>query len=64
MIVCHCTGATDRDIARLVSEGANSVGDIIRQCGAGRSCAPCRAGLQELLADACPRRGECLVQAA
>jgi bacterioferritin-associated ferredoxin len=53
MIVCHCTGVTDRDIARLVEEGATTVREITRRCGAGRTCAPCRAGLQELLAT-CP----------
>lgn len=53
MIVCHCTGVTDRDIAELVADGATTVGEIIRRCGAGRSCGPCRAELEEMLDSAC-----------
>lgn len=53
MIVCHCAGVTDRDIAQLVEEGATTVGEITRRCGAGRHCAPCRAELKGILATAC-----------
>ena len=53
MIFCHCAGVTDRDIANLVAEGATTVREITQRCGAGRSCAPCRAGLEELLSEAC-----------
>ena len=49
MIVCHCVGATDQTIARLVAEGATSLGDIVRECGAGRCCAPCRDEISCLL---------------
>ena len=62
MIVCHCAGVTDRDIARLVEQGATTLGDITRNCGAGRNCAPCRAVLQEMLCEACPNTS--LVEAA
>jgi bacterioferritin-associated ferredoxin len=62
MIICHCAGLTDRDIARVVAEGARTVGDITRRCGAGRNCAPCRAELEQMLAGDCP--GECGVEAA
>lgn len=64
MIVCHCTGVTDRDIHRMVADGATTVNEITRRCGAGRTCPPCRAGLTEILAEACPFQRECLVQAA
>jgi bacterioferritin-associated ferredoxin len=53
MIVCHCAGVTDRDIANLVAEGATTVRDVIRRCGAGRSCGPCRAELEEMISAAC-----------
>jgi len=49
MIVCHCAGVTDRDIARLVEQGATTVREITRQCGAGMHCAPCRSQLREML---------------
>ena len=50
MIVCHCTGVTDSDIHRLIREGASTVKDIVRRCGAGRCCAPCRDEIASLLA--------------
>lgn len=62
MIVCHCAGMTDRDIAQLVEEGVTTLGEITRRCGAGRHCAPCRAELKEMLSAACP--GECLTGVA
>ena len=61
MIVCHCAEVTDRDIARLIDEGATTVGDIIRRCGAGRNCGPCRAELADMLSSAC---SGCVVGAA
>lgn len=64
MIVCHCTGMTDRDIHRLIADGATTVSEITRRCGAGRTCPPCRAELSGILAEACPLRGERLGQAA
>ena len=62
MIICHCAGVTDRDIAELVDQGVTTVGEITRRCGAGRCCAPCRAELKQILGVACS--GEPLVEAA
>ncbi len=62
MIICHCAGITDRDIAELVEQGATTLGEITRRCGAGRNCAPCRAELRDILAGACA--GGCSVDAA
>ena len=42
MIVCHCAAVTDSAIERLIDDGATSVAEIARRCGAGRRCAPCR----------------------
>lgn len=53
MIVCHCAGVTDRDIAQLVAEGAVTVREITQRCGAGRTCSPCRTHLEEILSEAC-----------
>ena len=49
MIICQCTGTTDRDIARLRDAGLASVGEIVRTTGAGRNCAPCRLEIVRLL---------------
>jgi bacterioferritin-associated ferredoxin len=49
MIVCHCVGVTDGTIRTLIEAGASSVGEIMRQCGAGRCCQPCREEIISLL---------------
>ncbi|MEA2627248.1 MAG: BFD-like [2Fe-2S] binding domain [Candidatus Binatota bacterium] len=49
MILCHCAGVTDRTIERLILDGARSVDDVTRACGAGASCAPCRDEILGLL---------------
>jgi bacterioferritin-associated ferredoxin len=49
MIICQCTGTTDRDIHRLRETGLDSVAAIARTTGAGRHCAPCRMEITRLL---------------
>lgn len=49
MIICQCTGTTDRDIARLREAGLSSAADVARSTGAGRNCAPCRMEIMRLL---------------
>jgi bacterioferritin-associated ferredoxin len=49
MIVCHCAAVTDRAIERLIAEGASSVSEIARRCGAGRRCPPCRDEIGAML---------------
>lgn len=49
MIICHCTGVTDRDILRLRHEGASTVAEVVRRSGAGRCCSPCRDEIATLL---------------
>ncbi len=51
MIFCHCAGVTDTTIAQVIEDGASSVEDIARCCGAGLNCAPCREELELLLAE-------------
>ena len=49
MIVCHCAAVSDSMIARLIREGATTVQDVTRRCGAGACCAPCRQEIAALL---------------
>ncbi len=42
MIVCECTGTSDKKIRNLVREGATTVAEITRRCGAGGCCQACR----------------------
>lgn len=49
MIICQCTGTTDRDIAHLRDQGMGTVAAIASVTGAGRNCAPCRLEIIRLL---------------
>lgn len=60
MIVCLCTGASDRDIRHAVESGAGSLREIGDSCQAGEFCGECQPALREMLdresCAACPRR--------
>ncbi len=49
MIICHCTGTTDKAIAELARNGIDSVADITHLTGAGLCCSPCRDEIARLL---------------
>ena len=59
MLVCLCHPNSDRDIDAVIDEGASTVEEIGRRCGAGTGCGTCIAELRERLAakgaNACPR---------
>ncbi len=50
MIVCHCTGITDRDIRSLIRQGqAKTVSAIGSDCSAGLGCGGCRLAIQRIV---------------
>lgn len=49
MIVCHCRQLTDSQVRRAVREGARSLDDLGRACGAGVECGGCRPELARLI---------------
>jgi bacterioferritin-associated ferredoxin len=49
LIVCHCHAVSDRDIRRAARDGALSVQDVARDCGAASGCGGCAAAVRELL---------------
>lgn len=58
MIVCHCEAVTDREIRRSMAEGAGTLHQVTRACGAGRGCGGCHPTVKALLAqpvDGAPR---------
>ncbi len=59
MIVCLCHPTTDRDIDAIIDDGARTVEEISRRCGAGTGCGACLGELRERLdskgAPSCPR---------
>ena len=49
MLVCHCKAVTDRAIRAAVRNGAQTVSDVARSCGAGGHCGGCQDAVQELI---------------
>jgi len=49
MIVCLCTGSSDRDVDRALEGGAGSLSEIGDSCRAGLDCGQCHAALIEIL---------------
>jgi bacterioferritin-associated ferredoxin len=50
VIVCHCRGATDRDVRDAVTRGASDLPELSRALGgAGADCRGCRTTLETLL---------------
>ena len=49
MIVCHCHAKNDREIRKLVRDGAHSSGSCLRNCAAGRSCGGCVPAIEEII---------------
>lgn len=50
VIVCHCTGITDRDIRALVREGrAKTARGLGRDCAAGHECGGCRLAVEQIV---------------
>jgi bacterioferritin-associated ferredoxin len=59
VLVCICHPTTDRDLDAVIDDGARTVQDIGRKCGAGTSCGACVDELRDRLAakgaNGCPR---------
>lgn len=49
MIVCHCFCVSDREIRGCARDGARSVADVGRECGAGTGCGGCRPEIVSIL---------------
>ena len=49
MIVCLCHPTSDRDLEAVIDDGARTVEEIGRRCGAGTGCGACREELRDRL---------------
>jgi bacterioferritin-associated ferredoxin len=49
MIVCLCHPTSDRDLDAVIDDGARTVEEIGRRCGAGTGCGTCLGELRERL---------------
>ena len=49
MLVCHCNGVSDRSVRRVVREGALTVAEVARACGAGTCCQGCSPTINRII---------------
>lgn len=49
MIVCMCHPTSDRELDSIIDDGARTVEEISRRCGAGTGCGACVDELRERL---------------
>jgi bacterioferritin-associated ferredoxin len=49
MILCQCAGVEEDTVRRLIRDGARTVAEISRRCGAGQTCPPCQSEIAQML---------------
>jgi bacterioferritin-associated ferredoxin len=71
VILCICQSVTDREVDAAIEDGARSLADVSRACGAGTDCGCCRGAIEQRVQRACsgscsdcPRRSGELASAA
>ena len=62
MLVCHCRRVCDRTVRECIREGAASVEEVGRACGAGTGCGGCQPTIASLLSKAGESTGETVRQ--
>ncbi|MEB2345066.1 MAG: (2Fe-2S)-binding protein [Deltaproteobacteria bacterium] len=50
VIVCHCRAKNDREIRRAVRNGAVTLQEVSRACGAASACGGCAGAVHEIIA--------------
>lgn len=50
MIVCSCRGVFERTVNRAIDQGALTVDEVGRACGAGTDCGSCQDTIEDLIA--------------
>lgn len=58
MLVCHCNGVSDRTVRRVVRDGALSVAEVGRACGAGTCCRGCSSTIDRIIRAECHRQSK------
>ena len=71
MVLCICQSVSEREVEAAIRQGAQSLADVARACGAGTDCGCCRGAIEQRLERACsnacadcPRRRAELASAA
>jgi bacterioferritin-associated ferredoxin len=50
VLICHCRAATDREIRRAVRNGATTLREVSRACGAAGGCGGCVEAVLDVIA--------------
>lgn len=53
MVVCLCAGVTEREVEEVRDQGAATIEQLTRMCGAGSGCGGCWETLRHILAGCC-----------
>jgi bacterioferritin-associated ferredoxin len=75
VILCICQAVTDSQVDSTIREGARSLAEVGRACGAGTGCGCCRRAIAQRIEHArdgacssncaaCPRRSAAVASAA
>lgn len=51
MIFCHCAVVGDREVARAVDAGADTVAAVCKATGAGQQCGSCIFSVRRVVCD-------------
>ena len=49
VIVCLCANVSERDLRATIAEGATTMKEVGRRCGAGAGCGACKSAIRECL---------------
>ncbi len=49
MIVCVCAGVSERKLRAVIADGAATMREIERRCGAGAGCGSCHLAVRQCL---------------
>ena len=59
MIVCLCKGVSCNAVRVAIGEGAMSIDEVGRACGAGTDCGGCHSAIEDLLEHEAPNMASC-----
>ncbi len=59
MIVCLCKGVSCGTVRQAIGEGARSVEEVGRVCGAGTDCGGCQGAIEDILDGESPSVSSC-----
>ncbi len=49
MIICVCANVSERKLRAVIADGASTLREIERRCGAGGGCGACRDAIRQCL---------------